>query len=148
MLAVAHQGHSLQLLQAIAQFFHHQRHVVSRCERRGPFRTLKPVTVMPLSNKLAIAEDFTHPGPPGYPRRLQVALWHIVACFWGQSPPEWTPVQVDGVTVYPSAEEAEYSASLPLSIAIAVSWWAARMGYAVMAIPKLPLVETVGRRSH
>ena len=76
------------------------------------------------------------------------AAQHSLQCHHVHSDQEWTPVQVDGVTICPSAHKAEYSASLVFAIAISVSWWAARTGYAVMAIPRLPPDECVGRQVH
>lgn len=41
----------------------------------------------------------------------EIAAWGPLQCHHVHDETEWTPVQVDGVTVYPSAEEAEYSAN-------------------------------------
>ena len=54
---------------------------------------------------------------------------------WGplhiHSETEWKPVRVDGVTIYPSAEEAEYSASISGFFDCHFSFmvWAARLGH-------------------
>ena len=75
----------------------------------------------------------------------EIQEWGPLQCHHVHASDEWTPWQEDGVPVYPSSEEAEYSACLAFSIAVSVSWWAARMGYAVVDIPRLPPVECVGR---
>jgi hypothetical protein len=41
----------------------------------------------------------------------EIAAFGPLQCHHVHDETEWTPVQVDGVTVYPSAEEAEYSAN-------------------------------------
>ena len=62
---------------------------------------------------------------------------------------EWEPwVDEHGVTVYPSKEEAEYTAELCFVIAAAASWWAARVGLAVVDVPRAPSPECTGPRSH
>ena len=78
----------------------------------------------------------------------EISAWGPLQRHHVHAETEWTPVQIDGVIINPSAEEAEYSAKLAFSIAISVSWWAARMGYAIVVIPRLAQVETVGKRSH
>ena len=50
----------------------------------------------------------------------------------GFSPTYMTP-KSDGKRVYPSKEEAEYSAVLAFAIAVSASWWAARTGLATLA---------------
>ena len=68
---------------------------------------------------------------------LHCAHWH--------DPSEWRPYQDDaGKRVYPSKEEAEYSAALVFTIAAAVSHWAVRQGFAVQKITRLPAVECAG----
>eukprot|EP00434_Breviolum_minutum_P041643 symbB.v1.2.037046.t1/scaffold5326.1/size28399/1 len=60
---------------------------------------------------------------------------------------EWKPyVGEDGATIYPSKEEAEYSAALVFTLAVSASHWAAAQGYAVMRIPRLPAIECAGDR--
>ena len=54
--------------------------------------------------------------------------------------------QDDGATIYPSKEEAEYSAALVFTLAVAASHWAAAQGYAVMRISRLPAIECAGDR--
>ncbi|CAJ1350926.1 unnamed protein product, partial [Effrenium voratum] len=44
---------------------------------------------------------------------------------------------------YPSKAEAEYTAVLAFSIAVAASWWAARVGKARLTVPRMPAIETV-----
>ena len=77
----------------------------------------------------------------------EIEAWGPLQCHHVHADNEWTLTQVDGVTIYPAAEEAEYSASLVFAVAISVSWWAARNGHAVMAIPRLPTVACVGQRA-
>ena len=70
---------------------------------------------------------------------LRCAHWH--------SQDEWKPyVGEDGATIYPSKEEAEYSAALVFTLAVSASHWAAAQGYAVMRIPRLPAIECAGDR--
>ena len=60
-------------------------------------------------------------------------------------PEEWEPiVNGDGSTFYPSHEEAEYTANLVFHIVVAASVWACRVGKAVIKIPRMPPVTTVG----
>eukprot|EP00439_Symbiodinium_sp_Y106_P047878 s3674_g6.t1 len=40
---------------------------------------------------------------------------------------------------YPSREEAEFTAPLAFAIAVSVSWWAARLGHAVLHVPRHPI---------
>lgn len=67
-------------------------------------------------------------------------------CHHSHSPQEWTPYLQGGRTVYPSKEEAEYTAVLAFAIAVAASWWAARVGRAKLQAPRLPQFECVGAR--
>ena len=70
---------------------------------------------------------------------LQCAHWH--------DPAEWRPyTDQAGVRVYPSREEAEYSAALVLTIAAAVSHWAVNQGFAVQKVTRLPAIECAGDR--
>ena len=50
--------------------------------------------------------------------------------------------------MYPSHEEAEYTAPLAFSIAVAASWWAGRMGIARLHVPRMPAIQCMGRREH
>ena len=58
------------------------------------------------------------------------------------------PWMEDGVRIYPSSEEAEYSAGLAFAIAVSLSWWAVRVGRAILQVPRLPPMGAVGRREH
>ena len=78
----------------------------------------------------------------------EIADWTQLQCHHTHDANEWTPWSVGGTHIYPSKEEAEYSATLALSVAVAVSWWAVRVGRAVLHIPRLPPTESVGRREH
>ena len=70
---------------------------------------------------------------------LQCAHWH--------DPAEWRPyTDQAGVRVYPSREEAEYSAALVFTIAAAVSHWAVNQGFAVQKVTRLPAIECAGDR--
>eukprot|EP00435_Cladocopium_sp_Y103_P025354 s2906_g6.t1 len=55
-----------------------------------------------------------------------IAGWTNLQCHHIHAEDEWTPFTHEGVRVYPSKEEAEYSACLAFSIAVAASWWAVR----------------------
>ena len=50
--------------------------------------------------------------------------------------------------VYPSKEEAEYTAVLAFAIAVSASWWAVRKGLATLQVPRMPAFLPVGRREH
>ena len=64
-------------------------------------------------------------------------------------PQEWTPYTCDGQRrVYPSKEEAEYTAVLAFAIAVSASWWAVRKGLATLQVPRMPAFLPVGRREH
>eukprot|EP00435_Cladocopium_sp_Y103_P054452 s2532_g17.t1 len=78
----------------------------------------------------------------------EIADWTNLQCHHIHAEDEWTPFTHDGVRVYPSKEEAEYSACLAFSIAVAASWWAVRTGRAALAVPRMPPTEAVGRRAH
>ena len=62
---------------------------------------------------------------------------------------EWKPWSVGGEKdrwLYPSKEEAEYSAVLAFNIAVASSWWAVRVKSVRMRIMKAPGVMECGSR--
>ena len=50
--------------------------------------------------------------------------------------------------MYPSKEEAEYTAVLAFAIAVSASWWAVRKGLATLQVPRMPAFIAVGRREH
>ena len=50
--------------------------------------------------------------------------------------------------VYPSHEEAEYTAVLAFAIAVSASWWAVRVGRAQLQVPRMPAFFCHGRRDH
>ena len=74
--------------------------------------------------------------------------WPVMDCHHSHDPEEWAPSVVDGVRVFPSKEEAEYTAPLAFSVAVAASWWAARTGLAKLHVPRMPAIQTTGRREH
>eukprot|EP00435_Cladocopium_sp_Y103_P072343 s416_g40.t1 len=78
----------------------------------------------------------------------EIADWTNLPCHHIHAEDEWTPFTHEGVRVYPSKEEAEYSACLAFSIAVAASWWAVRTGRAAPAVPRKPPTEAVGWRAH
>ena len=78
----------------------------------------------------------------------EVNEWPPAVCHHTHLPTEWEPQLVNGQRVYPSKEEAEYTAPLAFCLAVATSWWAARRGLAVLKIPRMPPIESVGRREH
>ena len=61
-------------------------------------------------------------------------------------PNEWEPWVEGGQRHYPSTEEAEYTASLCFLIAVTVSRWAIRKGFAKMPIPRTPQTMPHGER--
>eukprot|EP00435_Cladocopium_sp_Y103_P073341 s50_g43.t1 len=74
--------------------------------------------------------------------------WPPAACHHTHSVDEWTPYTAPGRHIYPSKEEAEYTAVLAYAIAVSASWWAARVGVAKLHVPRMPQFHTVGRREH
>ena len=76
----------------------------------------------------------------------EIAAWPPLQCHHIHSETEWEPQQHGKERWYPSAEEAEYTAPLAFAIAVSVSWWAARVGKAKLAVPRMPLPGCVGRR--
>ena len=78
----------------------------------------------------------------------EIQQWPPANCHHVHDPQEWTPYTSDGVRVYPSKEEAEYTAILAFSIAVSASWWAARRGLAKLQVPRMPTFLAVGRREH
>ena len=78
----------------------------------------------------------------------EIAQWPALHCHHTHAAHEWQPYLQDGQRVFPSKEEAEYTASLAFGIAVSASWWAARMGLAKLDVPRFPFVETAGRREH
>ena len=78
----------------------------------------------------------------------EIQRWPPANCHHVHDPQEWTPYTSDGIRVYPSKEEAEYTAILAFSIAVSASWWAARRGLAKLHVPRMPTFLAVGRREH
>ena len=78
----------------------------------------------------------------------EINAWPPLDCQHSHDPKEWDPYLVNGQAVFPSKEEAEYTAPLAFAIAVAVSWWACRTGKATLHIPRMPSVERHGRREH
>eukprot|EP00435_Cladocopium_sp_Y103_P024743 s3584_g6.t1 len=78
----------------------------------------------------------------------EIQQWPVAACHHVHDPEEWTPYTSEGRRVYPSKEEAEYTATLAYAIAVSASWWAARLGLAPLAVPRMPPFCATGRREH
>ena len=74
--------------------------------------------------------------------------WPVLDCHHVHDPQEWEPSVVNGKRIYPSHEEAEYTAPLAFAIAVAASWWAVRMGRATLHVPRMPAISCHGRREH
>ena len=70
----------------------------------------------------------------------ELAQLPLLRCGHLHDPHEW---RREG-TNYPTKEEAEYTPSLVFTLAICLTAWAARQGYAVVAIPRLPPIQTSG----
>ena len=66
----------------------------------------------------------------------EIAQWPALHCHHTHAADEWQPYLQDGQRVFPSKEEAEYTASLAFGIAVSASWWAARMGLAKLHVPR------------
>ena len=78
----------------------------------------------------------------------EIQPWPSASCHHVHDPQEWTPYTCDGRRVYPSKEEAEYTAVLAFAIAVSASWWAVRKGLAQLQVPRMPTFLSVGRREH
>ena len=76
----------------------------------------------------------------------EIADWPAIQCHHIHNPREWEPWESSGQRVYPSKEEAEYTASLCFALAVSCSWWAVRTGRATLHVPRMPTFDTVGRR--
>ena len=76
----------------------------------------------------------------------EIAQWP--PCHHSHDPREWEPWSDQGERIYPSKLEAEYTAPLAFAIAVAASWWAARVGRAKLHVPRAPSISCVGRREH
>ena len=63
----------------------------------------------------------------------EIAQWPALHCHHTHAADEWQPYLQDGQRVFPSKEEAEYTASLAFGIAVSACF---------------PFVETAGRREH
>ena len=72
----------------------------------------------------------------------EISQWPDLRCRYSHDPDEWTPYLQDGRRVYPSHEEAEYTASLAVAIAASVSCSACGQSQT------WPWVDTAGRREH
>ena len=86
-------------------------------------------------------------------QRLRHNIWELtqgpsMLCHHTHHPEEWQPWQQAGQVVYPSKEEAEYTAPFAFHVAVASSWWACRVGLAKLHVPRGPAVQCVGRREH
>jgi hypothetical protein len=74
------------------------------------------------------------------------SLWPPMNCHLIHNPGEWEPQVVEGRTCWPSREEAEYTATMAFQVAVSTSWWAMRLGYARMRVPRLLQAESTGNR--
>lgn len=70
----------------------------------------------------------------------------VLDCHHIHDPKEWEPTSEHGRRVYPSHEEAEYTAPLAFAIAVAASWWAGRTGRATLHVPRMPAINCHGPR--
>ncbi|CAE7449963.1 unnamed protein product, partial [Symbiodinium microadriaticum] len=73
---------------------------------------------------------------------MQMLPFH--QCGHLHDPHEWSPGAHDSGISCPSADEAEYSASLCFTLVVAASHWAVDKGYAVLRIQRLPPVQVSG----
>ena len=58
----------------------------------------------------------------------EIQQWPSANCHHVHDPQEWTPYTCDGRRIYPSKEEAEYTAVLAFAIAVSASSWALHKG--------------------
>ena len=79
---------------------------------------------------------------------LEINEWPVLDCHHVHDSREWEPSVVNGKRIYPSHEEAEYTAPLAFAIAVAASWWAVRTGRATLHVPRMPAINCHGRREH
>ncbi|CAE7815841.1 unnamed protein product [Symbiodinium sp. CCMP2592] len=75
----------------------------------------------------------------------EIADWPAIQCHHIHGKGEWDPQSLDGKHWFPSQEEAEYTAPLAFAIAVSASWWAARVGRAKLAVPRMPVPGCVGK---
>jgi len=78
----------------------------------------------------------------------EITLLQVDECFHLHDKDEWKPVfnEETKVWFYPSSEEAEYTASLAFSLAVAFTMAACRLGKASLTIPRMPAREATGCR--
>ena len=77
----------------------------------------------------------------------ELAMLLSPVCGHTHSPNEWQPTVIDGATVFPTQDEAEYTASLVFTIVVCASHWATQRGFAVPKLHRLPPMETAGDRA-
>ena len=70
----------------------------------------------------------------------ELAMLPSLRCGHIHSSDEWSPTSGG----FPTFAEAEYTPSLVFTIAVAVTAWAHRMGWACTPIPRLPPIQTTG----
>ena len=76
----------------------------------------------------------------------EISSWPPLQCHHVHASDEWQPYLLNGRYVYPTKEEAEYTAPFVFAVAVSVSWWAVRVGRAKLAVPRMPTPCCVGRR--
>ena len=76
----------------------------------------------------------------------ELTQWEPMPCGHIHHPHEWRPYEIPGTKtkVYPSHEEAEYTAALAFSLAISCSYWAVRQGFARLKLGRLPTMQLAG----
>ena len=74
--------------------------------------------------------------------------WPVLDCHHSHAAWEWDPRVENGRRIYPSHEEATYTAALSFAVAVACSWWAVRTGRATLHVPRMPAFCCHGRREH
>ena len=78
----------------------------------------------------------------------EIQEWPVLDCHHSHDPREWDPRVEDGKRIYPSHEEATYTATLSFAVAVACSWWAVRTGKATLHVPRMPTFSCQGRKEH
>ena len=78
----------------------------------------------------------------------EIMLIQVDECLHLHDKNEWKPVldKESGSWFYPSSEEAEYTAALAFSLAVAFTMAACRLGKATLTIPRMPVREATGCR--
>ncbi|CAJ1342620.1 unnamed protein product, partial [Effrenium voratum] len=76
----------------------------------------------------------------------EIMDWPEAQCRHLHQRGEWEPGRSDSAAWFPTKDEAEYTAAPAFSIAVAASWWAARMSIAKLRVPRMRSITCSGDR--